>query len=474
VLLASLVAVVCIEAVPRARDGGLKVVDLIPASMSGETNQDSEPFLAVDPRRPDLMTASAFTSNPAGPRDAAPIFVSRDGGDTWVLNSIVPSQSETADISHAFGGPGSSLYASILALPMARTTTLRDVVSPDVTTPVVMKLLSTRADVDQPWIQTITVGNQSRLYIGMNDFSVGDGRTATVDVSLDGSTYTSYHIERRDTAGQDGPSVRPCAAKDGTVYAAFLSWTKFANGIATANVVVVRDDKGATSAPAFESLVDTSDNKPGRIVAAGVSIPWKNAPALGQQRIGSTLSMAVDPNNSKRAFIAWGDRGTGSDVYAIHIRGTRDGGVTWSSTDLLTLHNAVNVALAVSDSSVASPTVGVLYQQLVENRWITTLLQSGDDFRTNTLQILAKPPANAPTPQFQPYLGDYINLVATGIEFRGIFSASNVPDRGNFPAVEPTYQRQTDFVLHALKNGNATVAPSIDPFFVKVPIAGSL
>jgi len=41
-----------------------KVVDLIPASLSGETNQDSEPFLAVQAVNPQVMVASAFTPNP--------------------------------------------------------------------------------------------------------------------------------------------------------------------------------------------------------------------------------------------------------------------------------------------------------------------------------------------------------------------------------------------------------------------------
>src|SRR5258708_3575232 len=36
-----------------------KVVDLTPASLSGETNQDSEPFLAVQAANPQIMVASA-------------------------------------------------------------------------------------------------------------------------------------------------------------------------------------------------------------------------------------------------------------------------------------------------------------------------------------------------------------------------------------------------------------------------------
>src|SRR6266581_7469074 len=42
----------------------VKLVDLIPASLSGEANQDSEPFLAIQTANPQVMVASAFTPNP--------------------------------------------------------------------------------------------------------------------------------------------------------------------------------------------------------------------------------------------------------------------------------------------------------------------------------------------------------------------------------------------------------------------------
>src|SRR5258706_6248652 len=70
------------------------VVNMIPRSLSSEENQDSEPTIAVNPANPQQIAASAFTPDPAeGPR--APIYVSIDEGNTWTLNSIVPST--TAD-----------------------------------------------------------------------------------------------------------------------------------------------------------------------------------------------------------------------------------------------------------------------------------------------------------------------------------------------------------------------------------------
>src|SRR6266699_4125691 len=65
---------------PPAKPAGGRVVDLIPLSLSGETWQDAEPFLALYASNPNLMAASAFTPNPGGSTSAtAPIFVSDDG-----------------------------------------------------------------------------------------------------------------------------------------------------------------------------------------------------------------------------------------------------------------------------------------------------------------------------------------------------------------------------------------------------------
>src|SRR6266478_6289112 len=49
---------------------------LIPASLSGETNQDSEPFLAVQAVNPQIMVASAFTPNPFSASGNAPVYIS--------------------------------------------------------------------------------------------------------------------------------------------------------------------------------------------------------------------------------------------------------------------------------------------------------------------------------------------------------------------------------------------------------------
>ncbi|MDQ6904900.1 MAG: hypothetical protein M3139_18055, partial [Bacteroidota bacterium] len=93
----------------------IKVVNIIPQSLSGETNQDSEPNIAVNPSNPLQIAASAFTPNPMGGANA-PIYISTDGGNTWSLNSIVPGNGSvgTGDITLKFAGSSNRLFASIL------------------------------------------------------------------------------------------------------------------------------------------------------------------------------------------------------------------------------------------------------------------------------------------------------------------------------------------------------------------------
>src|SRR5947207_457474 len=98
----------------------ITVVNMIPKSLSGETYQDAEPSLSVNPVNPSQIAATAFTPNPSG-GSLAPIYISTDAGYSWLLNTIVPGATEdspTHDINTSFGGPPASgsplLYAGIL------------------------------------------------------------------------------------------------------------------------------------------------------------------------------------------------------------------------------------------------------------------------------------------------------------------------------------------------------------------------
>src|SRR5437016_13421184 len=103
--------------------------------------------------------------------------------------------------------------------------TLDESETTDVSSSTAMSVQSTRSNVDQPFVRALAISKTDHIYVGVNDFNQPSGRTATVDVSVDGGvTYKSFSIEARNTAGQDGPSVRPAVAPDNTVYAAFFAW----------------------------------------------------------------------------------------------------------------------------------------------------------------------------------------------------------------------------------------------------------
>ncbi len=143
----------------------VKVVDLIPASLSGETNQDSEPFLAIQTANPQVMVASAFTPNPVSNTGNAPVYVSQDGGNTWVLNAITPVQRITCDITHAMAAgenhPRGDLHAGTLACSTAIT--LNESETNDVGSSTTMNVQSTRSNVDQPFVRAMGVSNGDQI-----------------------------------------------------------------------------------------------------------------------------------------------------------------------------------------------------------------------------------------------------------------------------------------------------------------------
>jgi hypothetical protein len=451
---------------------------MVPKSLSGETSQDSEPHLTVNSAKPNQIVGTAFTPDPAGgPR--APIYISANGGLTWKLNSILPSVAGsigTADITTGFSGKSSRLYAGILNAGNIHLQFLRTL-NPFTTTP--MTILADRANADQPFTLATKKGAKEHVYIGDNDFSAPGGKTSTLDESLNAGvttpTFTSVRDEKRTTMGQDGPQSRPTAHKDGTLYTAFYRWRSSSGSfpantlvITSADVVVVRDDNFGGGSPPFNALVDPGDLVVGKRVVTGVSFPFMihGTAATGQQRLGGSISVAVDPRNSSVVYLVYADRQPGS-VQTLHVRVSKDRGLTWSG-DCLSVPNSTNAAIAVTKTGV----IGFLYQQIkgtgASQRWETHLRRSKDGVNWSDL-VLSNTPATSPVKTFDPYLGDYDHLVADGKCFCGVFCANNTPDLSNFPN-GVVYQRNANFVTHQLLklDGTTVVAPSIDPFFFRV------
>src|SRR5215469_3507998 len=133
----------------------LQIVNMIPNSLSGESRQDSEPNIAINPPNTMAMVGTAFTPNPMG-GSFAPIYVSSNGGSTWVLNPIVPGNGfvGTSDITVAYADTGGRLYAAILN---GTTIDLQILRTSNPAAAVPMTVLRDRANEDQPWIVAASV-----------------------------------------------------------------------------------------------------------------------------------------------------------------------------------------------------------------------------------------------------------------------------------------------------------------------------
>ena len=378
----------------------------------------------------------------------------------------VPSKvgaAPTGDITLSFGStpglgahPSSWLYGGILG---SNTISDRPVVvlrTQDPYAGTVMTTIDTRYGwVDQPHTTAKTGSGQDKLYVGYNNLNGNPtGRTATLDISQDAKTSTPMFVQilietRDNTFSENGNAQVPAASSDGTVYAAFFHGSPM-------RLVVVRDDHWG--ADGFADLKDPSDNAAGRYVTS----IGQNPPSAD-----SSLSIAVDPNNSSHVYVAWsGYVGVSSET--IHVRRSIDRGENWSD-DLMTVTNAINPEIAINNQGV----VGVLYQQLNYGRWKTYISLSTNMDATHFSvpgKLLANTDATTPVETFRPYLGDYASLVANGNNFVGMFSASNFPDKTNFMR-GVRYQREVDWDTHKLYVDVAhtqEVPPSIDPFFFEV------
>jgi len=461
----------------------VRVVNMTPNALSNETNQDSEPSLAISPNDPLRIVGTAFTFNPTGAVAAAPVYISQDGGNTWVLNNIVPSlNGGTADITVGIGRHD-TLYSGILTggyvganPPQMQILRMGNYLAVGT-----MTSLLSRTDEDQPYVESISpMGgaqrNNDHVYVGHNDFNAASDRTATVEQSLDADTaaapanLTTERLEVRNPFGQDGPPIRTATHPRGTVYAIFYRRTNSVGQTRTGDVVVVRDDDWGQGATSYNDLLDPGDGMAGIRVATGIDWTWNSGSAMGQERLGDRASIAVDPTDWQTVYIAYIDRapGAANNTTRMHVRRTVDGGNNWSA-DLLTVNNIICPQVAVNVRGEA----GVLYQQLTgvapNQQWETRFRQSNDGGTTWSNIVLCQTPSNAPVRVFGPYLGDYAGLKAVGKDFYGVFAANNTPDNANFPN-GIAYQRNANFGTNTLRNlaNTANIGISIDPFFFEI------
>src|SRR5262245_24665484 len=248
----------------------VKVVNMVPASNSGETSRDAEPNLAIDPANSMLLAASAFTPDPNGTLQGV-LYYSSDGGQTWYLtNAFIPASAQLGcvttycDITLRFAGTSHTLYASFLSVNGRGMTDLSiGAIANIAANTRSFTLLQTSAGTgsgfaDQPWVQATTFQANDRTYVDYNDTRLANN-TATMDLSLNSvppppSGFNSYVVDTTNTCSQDSPSVRPAVHQSGTVYVAFYRWT---GTCSKADIVVVRDDNWGTAPNPFQVLQDS-------------------------------------------------------------------------------------------------------------------------------------------------------------------------------------------------------------------------
>src|SRR5262245_43768494 len=454
----------------------LRVVDLIAASDSAEVDQNSEPSIAVNPADPRQVFAGAFDFNNNG---ASPFFVSTDGGATWSIFGAL----DHTDKSIAWKSDG---FAVLVASLFHNTTTSADTIfthSATVTDSgfgAAINHYTGSNDNDQPWIRT---GPSNHVYVGFNDDGASGGKNASVNVSTDGgSSYTTVTVDRVGGANGHSPATR-IAVNGSRVYAIFNRYGSVVESDANgerfnSEIVVVRSDNGG--ADDFKVL-GTSGNGNAVTIATPVSIftdDENTQLTLGQERIGSDIAIAVDPNNANHVVVVYGDAPgpNGANVSQLAVKESTDGGTTWSQ-ELYRTPSSVRSALP-GLAILPNGAIGLLYASYdpVTNELSEHLLTTTDDFATTHDITLASQTNSLPTANGDdPYIGDFFDLTSRGNTFYGIFSASNADDGTNAQLQNVTFNRHFTGTpgtsSFRLTDATGTAIPfSIDPFFFSYPV----
>ena len=485
-LVSGLLAVIPLVCASTALAGSFTLIDVIPNFMSGETEQNSEPNIAVNPVNPSQAVISSFALNPTNP-----YFATGNGGTTWRNFDNIAHGDTTVD----YGRDGANAY-------MARLIDRINIAAFSSTNPpggvpwsMIPSSSYTGTDLpDQPWLQTgrgvdpVSGTVKDRVYIGFNDLSNSgfgtNGQTATVRISTDGGvTFTNKVLETVTPAlRQDGPPVRVAVNGD-KVYAVWARWDQSTNveggRVFDSTIMIRRDDNGATGATQFGALGIGGNGVAVAITqqvftACPMSGCVLNTRAsLGNERVGSDLSVAVDPKNANHVYVAFAEvpGAANSGQIRVRVMESADGGAHWTqafTTPANSTFRSALPALAVTTDGQ----VGLMYTAFneVTKKLEQHFVQTSNNFRTSNDSLIARSTNGNVPPLFSPHLGDYMDLVAVGNFFYGTFSSSNNLNDAEFPFGLSAFQRNTTgdpgsdtFALLDLF-GN-TVGFSVDPFF---------
>lgn len=444
------------------------ILDVIPSSMTNETFSDSEPFLTFNPANPQVLVISAAETANMGSTNG-PLLVSLDGGANWIRRDIVPTCSgclNTGDITIGFTSSG-RLVAGILSnapgggMKILHTT---DAMLNTAMTPIG----GPAAGRDQPYLTDRTVfgwfdpGND-RAYVGNNGYLLGNP-TARIDHTLDAGAMapvvTVSSIDTRMPVVFDNYQIRPVIAADGTLYAAYIRRTgNTANGY-NADIILLRDNHWAKTAPLYDDLSGTN----GVLVASVEITDTSGANTYGGERIGGDMAIAVDPRDAQTVYLSYAARTSAADPMTLHLRQSTNGG-TMFGADMLTIANAKNGSVAVNSQGH----VAYLYQQLTgmmgSRHWVTHLRRfDGMAWNDLTLSDFPGEGAGAPPRNLSVYVADYERVINIGKNFYGVFTASNDP--ATFPS-GINYLRNISGGILRQDDGVTPVATSLDPIFFR-------
>jgi hypothetical protein len=486
-LVAGLVVVVSLVCAYAAES--LTIVDVIPNSLSGETDDNSEPNIGLNPVNPRQAVISSFghITSFSPFTISNPYFATNNGGTTWSNFDNVVHGDTTVD----YGQNGTNAYMARLS--GNNITAFSSANSP--WSPIVSSSYNSTFSIpDQPWLQTgrgvdpASTMVKDRLYIGFNDlsnFGGANGKTATVRFSTDGGlTFANKILETVTPAsGQDGPPVRVAVNGD-KIYAAWARWdapTNVTGGLVfNSTVMIRRDDNGATGGTKFGAL-GIGGNGVVIATAQQVFTTGVNSPAsLGLERVGSDLSIAVDPKNANHVYVGFAEVPGDSNSGQIRVRvmESSDGGGSW--TQKFTTGANPNFRSGLPALSVtADGQVGLMYTAFdaVNNKLEQHFVRTSNNFLNVNDSVLERFTNGNVAFKISPYLGDYMDLVAVGKDFYGVFSSSNNLNDANFPLGLPLFQRETmggpgTFLLTDL-SGNP-VDFSVDPFFFTTAVPESV
>jgi hypothetical protein len=451
----------------------ITVVDVIPNNQSFETDPNSEPSIAVDPNNTQIAVISAFSGFVGQPNPPSvplqPYYATSNGGKDWSNFTNIPHGDTTLAWSTSNNEYMTRLFQGATRIqvqqdvpPYPPFTFFNTTGNSTITAGMVGQSV-----IDQPVISVNNPGNggpgNDHIYVGYNDYSTFANMTRTFAVarlmlSADGGTTwnNAAPLILDPTVNAAGPTSDGnhvvSAAVGNTVYVAYERYSGgSANGGLTGNIIVRRDDGGANT---FVGLNGANGQA---VLAANRSLTFNGAGAatLGRERLGSDITIAVDPRDAtgKTVYLAFADTVAGN-VARINLTASTDGGTTWTVPQSLPNNTALPVL-----SVTRNGTIGLEYSSLSGTNLQTHLRELGFNTVTKQFDTLADftistfDQTSVPF-TLNPFIGDYEGLVSVDDTFFGTFSASSAPDPADFPDPNSViFDRNVLYFLSPCGNG---------------------